>query len=105
MPNEGVNIKNITFAHVCVNEKDRGQLANLQLKVSPPQHIMTGYALPPQLSRTINFDARTNYGEDNEDITIVVIQPEPPKINDAHIYTDTDLGVSHQMTGEWCHVS
>lgn len=97
--------KNITHANVKVNEQDRGKLVQLQMTISKPKHIITGYPLPPAKTQSLNMNATTNYGEDNEDVFFQLYQPHPPQLNDTNITTHNDLGVSYYPSGQYCRLS
>lgn len=97
--------KKITYANVMVNEVDRGKLTQLKLTISPPRHIITGQPDPPAITQSLNLNAKTNYGADNEDIIIQLFQPHPPELNSGSVATQNDLGVAYQMTGRYCQLS
>lgn len=96
--------KKITFAHVYTQPKDAVRIAELNMQVSPKTHILTGQPFVEE-GRWVGMHAVNNYGEDDEPIGIRIIKPEPPRLSNGSISTDSDIGINYKLPSSYTTLS
>lgn len=94
----------ITYADVRVHESSAGQIAGMNLRYQKPTHSISG--TPGRVgTHKIRFHAVNNWGEDYEDVTVHVLRPPAPTLQNATITTSNDIGVNYRLPGSHCTAS